>query len=270
MGAISVVLLGLSLPLARASVAANDAAIGIAGVAVMFVVNVAVLGVSNKSLGSNLLGLLDFSSPAAVCRWLRLARMTPSEAVGKHGPPGALLDHMPGEDDCPCSSCSGWLQNAGGSLSLLNTFVGTIFFAWLMLVLVVYTPLVTYGAELWATPYGGLLGVLYALTLVAVAVPTWLSHPLGIGNVAYTTLELRLHCRAASLAMGDLLGRFRAAVADGSEPPRSPCWLYVRLHYRFTAMCRSRRHQDSAFIARLYGLVIVPCVVVFAVLNTVG
>ncbi|KAI9031469.1 hypothetical protein DFJ74DRAFT_655717 [Hyaloraphidium curvatum] len=66
--------------------------------------------------------------------------------------------------------------------------------------------------------------------------------------------------------MKDLLGRFRSAAADGSEPPRSPSWLYVRLYYRFAAMCRARRRQESALVPRLAGIVLLPCTLVFAAL----
>ncbi|KAI9002899.1 hypothetical protein DFJ74DRAFT_441362 [Hyaloraphidium curvatum] len=93
--------------------------------------------------------------------------------------------------------------------------------------------------------------------------------PVFIINVAYTMLERRLQCRAVGLAMSDLLGRFRAAADNEDPPPRLRSWLYVRLYYRFAAMCRTRSQQDSVVVSRLYGFILVP-VMVFSMITYVA
>ncbi|KAI9029443.1 hypothetical protein DFJ74DRAFT_488055 [Hyaloraphidium curvatum] len=265
-GAAAVALLGIVVPISGARFAAKDIGIGLAAVVFVYVANVIMFAAYGPTNGSNLLrkGLLEFSPLGAVCRWLRLVRAADADNPSK-GSLDTLVDHVPGDEDCACASCCGWLEKSGGVLSLVDVLVNVVM-TWALCLFTVYTPLVSYGGAIWSSPYGGLLGSLCILAWGSALLSQMGARPLLVANVAYTTLERRLHCRAVAVAMADLLGRFHAAAGDGEEPPRLRSWLYVRLHYRFAAMCRFRRQQDMLVVSRLYGMMELPGVLVFTAL----
>ncbi|KAI9010545.1 hypothetical protein DFJ74DRAFT_684854 [Hyaloraphidium curvatum] len=209
-----------------------------AAVAFLYASNFGIYTVSRPIFGTDFAGtgVLESSSPGALFRWLRLVR---APADKEKGSTGSLSAHVPGDEACPCWSCCNWVQNTAGFLSILDAALSVLSVSCALL-LPTYTPLVSYSSTFWTT-YRSFVGSF--------------------------TLEQRLHCRAVSIAIEDLLGRFRAAAANGEPPPVLKSWLYVRLHYRFAAMCRFRRRQDSLLISRLLGLVQVPGMVVFVVLS---
>ncbi|KAI8999872.1 hypothetical protein DFJ74DRAFT_336063 [Hyaloraphidium curvatum] len=263
--AATIALLGLTVPLAGDMFTAKDVALGIAGTT-LFLTGLSVsYGLVSPFLGANIFrnGLVEFSHVAALCRWLRLVGRgkTPQGVEAASSP---LVRHVPGDLSCPCTSCCSWVESTSGILDFLDLF-GNVSLGWMVLFFFAYTPVVTFGAALWSTWYGALLGAIWA-SMFPAYIFTALSRLLGNDNMAHTALQRRLHCRAVDMAMADLLSRFRSAAAAGDAPPRADSWLYVRLHYRFAALCRFRRQQDGIVISRLYGLALVPGAVLLTAL----
>ncbi|KAI9000158.1 hypothetical protein DFJ74DRAFT_714661 [Hyaloraphidium curvatum] len=263
-GAASVALLGVSATFVEGRFAAEDIALGAAGVAYFIFGAAFTFALGAVTFGSNVLrsGVADFSAPAALCRWMRLFR---GPGARESSAPPALVRHVQGDASCPCASCCRWIESLSALLSFLD-YAANTGISLAMLVFMVYTPVVSYRASLWSTWYGILLTILWA-SWFPLQVLVGLGRFLHIDTVAHSALERRLHCRAVDTAMGDLLGRFRRAAAAGDPPPRMDSWLYVRLHYRFAALCRFRRQQDWVVVSRLYGLVLFPGVVLFAALG---
>ncbi|KAI9010041.1 hypothetical protein DFJ74DRAFT_685703 [Hyaloraphidium curvatum] len=225
-------------------------------------------GLATKGLGKNFLlnGGAEYSHVGALCRWLRLVGRVKSPEAGIAA--SSLVRHVPGDLSCPCVSCCSWVESASGMLDFLD-ILGNVSIPWATFFLLAYTPVVTFGAGIWSTWYGILLGAIWTFFFPAQLLLS-ISRLLAVDNMAHLALERRLHCRAVDNAMGDLLGRFRRAAAAGDVPPRSRSWLYVRLHYHFAALCRFRRHQDSLVLSRLFGLALIPGLALLTALYAVS
>ncbi|KAI9000151.1 hypothetical protein DFJ74DRAFT_647713 [Hyaloraphidium curvatum] len=241
-GAASVALLGVSITFAGDQFEAEDYALGIVGVAFFFG-----------------WGAVTFALASGGPRKQHPPQRSPDTLSAS-----PVVRHVPGDISCRCGSCCRWAGRGSWLLSFLDFAVNTAI-AWTAFFFIGYTPVVSYRSSLWSTWYGILLGTIWAALFPFYAILAYV-RVLHIDNVARAALERRLHCRAVDIAMGDLLGRFRRAAAAGDPPPRTDSWLYVRLHYRFAALCRFRRQQDSVVISRLYGLIFVPGHVLFIAL----
>ncbi|KAI9010537.1 hypothetical protein DFJ74DRAFT_312362 [Hyaloraphidium curvatum] len=186
-GASALALLGLSVPLAGSQFAAKDVGIGMAAVVFFFASNVAIYIVTRPFHGTDYArtGVLEFSAPGALSRWLRLFRNANNDGKGLGG---SLSAHVAGDESCACSSCCKWVQNSAGLFSILDVVLCLIALP-CAFVFATYTPLVTLGAAFWTTSYLALISALYVASVLAISVILSTSRSLLYGNIAYTTLE---------------------------------------------------------------------------------
>ncbi|KAI9029463.1 hypothetical protein DFJ74DRAFT_703274 [Hyaloraphidium curvatum] len=259
----STVLLAVAASWNNGQYSTGSVAVGFAGICANYVTTLSIMVLVAKMLPNGVPP--DFWTTAGLFRWLRLVR-APGADSGKGETPARLVEHVAGDPVCTCATCGRHAQTAAGWLALIDMLTN-YFLALAIFFFAVYTPVVTHGPRLGSTSWGITLLTLYAIALFA-NILAWTDRYKLTSNIAYSGLERRLQTRAVALSMRDLLLPFRDSLANGALPPRLEGgeWLYVRLHYRFVSLCRSRDRQDQSLLSRLYALIQVPLLVLCALL----
>ncbi|KAI9021314.1 hypothetical protein DFJ74DRAFT_707268 [Hyaloraphidium curvatum] len=188
---------------------------------------------------------------APLVRWSQLVRSEPR---------GPLVRHKDGDALCPCErpSCAGGAPSSTASHAWLGIGL-QVTFMYTTLVLLLATPLITLGGRLLDLWWGWLLTLVFALldvTYFFVAIGQF-TYP----NIALADLEAKLQHRAASVALARMLDRYRAILLAGPETPRPERPeqdLYIRLHYRLSALWRSRNSHGVQVFRSVYTATIVP------------
>ncbi|KAI9024534.1 hypothetical protein DFJ74DRAFT_767103 [Hyaloraphidium curvatum] len=158
---------------------------------------------------------------AVFARWAQLAAAEPGSPLLRHEPDDPLCP-------CPAKACAGKLLARAGALRGLEVAghiaSGFQFYFFIYLTM----PALAYASVTWATPWAAALTALYILLMVEYHCLSLLGA--GRTNVGALMLSLRLHRRAAALALRALLARQRAAAvnppeftgAADSAPPDEP------------------------------------------------
>ncbi|KAI9030204.1 hypothetical protein DFJ74DRAFT_754476 [Hyaloraphidium curvatum] len=167
--------------------------------------------------------------------------------------PWTLLEHDPNDEYCPCpaDSCAGGIPDTVAWCAALDALTNVVLVGAIQ-VLLNWTAFFTFGASLWSTWWGCLLG---AITIIAglgfAGQGVWRIGLVGI--IPYSDLELRLQTRAVTLALGSVVSRYRSALRDrAAPPPPKGAELYVTLHGQLAAKWARRIGGDQDLLGRLF------------------
>ncbi|KAI9030566.1 hypothetical protein DFJ74DRAFT_475157 [Hyaloraphidium curvatum] len=225
----------------------------------------------------------DFSGHphAVLARWARLVNFSPdqnaaAEAVnvetGK-APEHPLVRHVDGDEACPCGkpACAGGLPRRSGLLRLLDVLARFALMG-VHLLFGIYTQFITLRSFTWTTPvpatFASLLAVSFAIMLVFSS--------LLLVSASLPTLELsrRLHVRAVSDAVADMLRRHFAALWD-ADRDREAAEAALRITEPYQDLCdRLAAYRTNRFAvlgvswALFVGFVVLP--VAGAIANVVA
>lgn len=180
----------------------------------------------------------------------------------------ALLAHEPNDRLCPCPECLRTLPNAicwdrilrAGTLHLYFTFA-----FWTS----GWTPMIHYAPTYWLQPWGIILGVVFASSIVATnwiaVIDKWL-HP----TIPLLKLAEQIYHRATSLALSSFLERAKMdlrypspqGVLDGVD--NSELEVFVRLHAGYMTRWQTQSVGDVAFTC--LAVTLLPTAVILAII----
>ncbi|KAI9011752.1 hypothetical protein DFJ74DRAFT_645667 [Hyaloraphidium curvatum] len=198
---------------------------------------------------------IDAHPFAGLARYVQLARLdrgrdgTKDDPESSAGDAGALLDHDPGDDLCPCPVCTRGLllRSRTSVLGLLAIGFPLVTFAYF--ISVIWTPAVTLAPSVWDSAWSTALCAV-CVVVIFVLLEAQVPGTGGILNISALDIELRLRHRVVNLALADLHSRMvsTASVDPEYEPvlPRIDQEPYVSLHGQLQAAWRTGASELSA------------------------